>query len=141
MGGLGKLLGVSNVGDYIPWLAWINSFTGLDAKVDKAAKGMDEFLEGVVEERMNCCRQENGGSGSCDSEETQGFIDIPLEIQRENATGCSPVHRDTVKALILDMLGAGTDTTSAALVWTMAELLTHPQVMKKLQHDVREIAS
>ncbi|KAG5536998.1 hypothetical protein RHGRI_024437 [Rhododendron griersonianum] len=140
MGGLGKLLGVSNVRDYIPWLAWINSITGLDAKVDKAAKGMDEFLEGVVEERMNRCQRENGGSGSCDSEETQGFVDILLEIQRENATGCSPVHRDTVKALVLDMLGAGTDTTSGTLVWTMAELLRHPQVMKKLQHEVREIA-
>ncbi|KAH7866357.1 hypothetical protein Vadar_019314 [Vaccinium darrowii] len=38
------------------------------------------------------------------------------------------------------MLVAGTDTTFTALGWTMAELLRHPQIMKKLQNEVREIA-
>ncbi|KAG5537004.1 hypothetical protein RHGRI_024442 [Rhododendron griersonianum] len=104
------------------------------------AKGMDEFLEGLVEERMNRYKRENGGSGSGhDSEETQDFVDILLEIQRENAAGSSPVHRDTIKAVLMDMLGGGTDTTATSLVWTMTELLRHPKVMKKLQNEVREI--
>jgi cytochrome P450 len=136
LAGLVELLGVSNVGDFIPWLAWINSITGLNAKVDKVAKEMDEFLGGVVEERMNRCKQENGDSKQ---EETQDFVNILLEIQRENALGFS-FQSDTVKALLLDMLGAGTDTTSTALLWTMTELLRHPQVLKKLQNEVREIA-
>ncbi|XP_058227453.1 cytochrome P450 736A117-like isoform X2 [Rhododendron vialii] len=142
LGGAVELLGVSNVGDYIPWLAWINSITGFDAKVDKVAKGMDEFLEGVVEERRNLYKRKNGdsGRGSRDSEETQDFVDILLEIERENAAGCSTVQRDTIKALIMDMLGGGTDTTATSLVWTMTELLRHPKVMKKLQNEVREIA-
>jgi len=91
---------------------------------------------------MNRCKRENDDRGSRDSEERQDFLDILLEIQSElNATaGYSLVHRDTVKALLLDMLGAGTDTISTALVWTMTELLRHPQVMKKLQTEVREIA-
>ncbi|KAG5536995.1 hypothetical protein RHGRI_024434 [Rhododendron griersonianum] len=114
LAGAVELLGVSNVGDYIPWLAWINSISGFDAKVDKVAKGMDEFLEGVVEERRNLYKRENGdsGRGSRDSEETQDF----------------------------DMLGGGTDTTVTTLVWTITELLRHPKVMKKLQDEVREIA-
>ncbi|XP_058227454.1 cytochrome P450 736A117-like isoform X3 [Rhododendron vialii] len=141
LGELLELLGIDNVRDYIPWLAWINIITGLDAKVDRVAKGMDEFLEGLVEERMNRYKRENGGSGSGhDSEETQDFVDILLEIQRENAAGSSPVHKDTIKAVLMDMLGGGTDTTATSLVWTMTELLRHPKVMKKLQNEVREIA-
>lgn len=38
------------------------------------------------------------------------------------------------------MFVAGTDTTFTALEWTMTELLRHPQIMKKLQNEVRDIA-
>lgn len=37
------------------------------------------------------------------------------------------------------MFGAGTDTSAVVLEWTMTELLRHPNVMKKLQREVREI--
>jgi cytochrome P450 len=36
-----------------------------------------------------------------------------------------------------DMFAAGTDTTSAAMEWAMAELVTHPRVMSKLQDEIR----
>lgn len=38
------------------------------------------------------------------------------------------------------MFSAGTDTTSDALDWTMAELIRNPSSMKTLQHEVREAA-
>lgn len=37
------------------------------------------------------------------------------------------------------MFAAGTDTTSTVLEWAMAELLRHPNAMKKLQNEVRTI--
>ncbi|KAM7478262.1 hypothetical protein LguiA_026475 [Lonicera macranthoides] len=51
-----------------------------------------------------------------------------------------PIQRDTIKALILDMFAAGTDTTYTVLEWTVSELLWHPEIMKKLQNEIREIA-
>lgn len=38
------------------------------------------------------------------------------------------------------MFGAGTDTTLAVLEWAMTELLRHPNVMQKLQDEVRSVA-
>lgn len=38
-----------------------------------------------------------------------------------------------------DVLAAGTDTTFTVLEWTMAELLRYPQVMKKVQNELRLI--
>lgn len=38
-----------------------------------------------------------------------------------------------------DVLAAGTDTTFTVLEWTMAELLRHPQVMKRVQNELRLI--
>ncbi|KAM7478263.1 hypothetical protein LguiA_026476 [Lonicera macranthoides] len=71
--------------------------------------------------------------------EGKKFVDILLEIQRENKLGF-PVSRDTIKALIMDMFAAGTDTTSAVLDWATAELLKNPEIMIKLQNEVRQIA-
>lgn len=37
------------------------------------------------------------------------------------------------------MFGAGTDTTYTTLLWTMAELMRNPKVMKKAQVEVRSV--
>ena len=36
-----------------------------------------------------------------------------------------------------DMFAAGTDTTSTVMEWAMAELVTHPRAMRKLQDEIR----
>ncbi|CAL5444675.1 unnamed protein product [Camellia sinensis] len=136
---LTELVGVFNVGDYIPWLVWMNRINGLDAKVENISKEMDEFLEGVVEEHVDRSKRDDSYSVNIGNENKHDFVDLLLQIQRENASG-SIVHRDTIKALILDMFVAGTDTTFTMMEWTMAELLKHPQIMKKLQNEVREVA-
>ncbi|KAL2465415.1 Cytochrome [Abeliophyllum distichum] len=133
------LLGTFCVGDYIPWLAWISKFNGLNAKVEKVAKVFDEFLEGVVEEH----REREKGEKKCDdsTSETGGsdFVDILLEIQRENRAGFR-LETDVIKALILDVFAAGTDTTYSVLEWAMAELLRHPAKLENLQNEVRRVA-
>ncbi|GMP33902.1 hypothetical protein CsSME_00007010 [Camellia sinensis var. sinensis] len=68
------------------------------------------------------------------------FVDVLLDIQRDNKVGF-PVDRDSIKALILDMFAAGTDTTYSALEWVLAELLKHPKVLKELQNEVRRIGN
>ncbi|KAL0341604.1 UNVERIFIED_CONTAM: cytochrome [Sesamum calycinum] len=134
-----ELLGMSSVGDYIPWLAWTSQVDGLDAKVERVAKLFDEFLEGVLQEHRDrkkgekICDEDFWGDGGLD------FVDILLEFQRENK-GSSPVEVDTIKAIILDMFAAGTDTTVSTLEWSIAELIRNPRTMKTLQNEVREVA-
>lgn len=41
--------------------------------------------------------------------------------------------------VLQDTFSAGTDTTSTILEWTMTELLRHPNAMKKLQDEVRNV--
>ncbi|XP_039069268.1 cytochrome P450 71A4-like [Hibiscus syriacus] len=43
----------NNIGDYLPWLAWVSHVNGFNAKADKLAKELDEFLDRVIEEHMN----------------------------------------------------------------------------------------
>ncbi|KAL2539584.1 Cytochrome [Abeliophyllum distichum] len=102
--------------------------------MDFVAKGLDEFLEGLIEERL-----ENGVQNPSGQDESkENFVDILLGIYKDNTTGVS-IDRDGIKGIILDMFAGGTDTTSTVLEWTMSELIRHPTIMKKLQNEVRGI--
>ena len=52
------LLGVISIGDYIPWLSWVNQINGLDARAEKVAKQLDglnfEKKEGHVHVLIAC---------------------------------------------------------------------------------------
>ncbi|KAL3342790.1 hypothetical protein AABB24_026701 [Solanum stoloniferum] len=127
------LVGTFNVGDYIPWLKWLNKIKGLDTKVKKVAKDLDAFLESVIEERVIRNKKAEYSVG-----EAKDFVDVLLEIQNGKETGFT-LQRDSLKALLLDAFVAGTDSTYTVLEWTMTELLRHPRVMKKLEDEVREL--
>uniref|UniRef100_A0A6N2MD92 Cytochrome P450 n=1 Tax=Salix viminalis TaxID=40686 RepID=A0A6N2MD92_SALVM len=86
---------------------------------------------------QRACVSKTGGS--VHGEDQQDFVDVLLELQKDNLTGF-PIARVTVKALILEMFAAGTDTTHTVLEWAMAELLRHPGVMKQVQNEVRGLA-
>ncbi|XP_057804240.1 cytochrome P450 71A6-like [Salvia miltiorrhiza] len=131
-----QLLGISPVGDYVPWLGWTNWFNGLDARRGRVAKRIDKFLERVVREHREMRVEVGDDAAAADMD----FVDILLEFQRQNQ-GSSPVDDDVIKALILDAFSAGTDTTSNALDWTMVELMRNPSAMKRLQNEVREVAA
>ncbi|CAH2050606.1 unnamed protein product [Thlaspi arvense] len=115
IGRLAELLGVVDIGVYIPWLSWLNRINGLDGKAEKLAREFDEFIEAVVAEHVHGRRRE------CN------------KALRFNMTIWS------LGSFLQDMFGAGTDTTFTLLEWTVAELLKHQETMKKLQKEVKEI--
>ncbi|PIN22048.1 Cytochrome P450 CYP2 subfamily [Handroanthus impetiginosus] len=130
LGGYVELLGEYSVGDYIPWLGWIDWVRGLNGKVKKVAKLFDEFLDVVIEEH----RKQRKRDVDLD------FVDILLDFQRENEGSFLADDDDAIKANILDMFAAGSDTTPSVLEWTMAKLIKNPKTLKVLQDEVREIA-
>lgn len=90
-----ELMGGFYVGDYISWLGWVCNFNGFNAKLEKTAKGIDDFLDGVVEEhekRMSNC-------GEVEDDHHRDFVDVLLGIQKENTLGF-PIDRVSIKAII-----------------------------------------
>ncbi|KAD4180057.1 hypothetical protein E3N88_28648 [Mikania micrantha] len=123
------MLGTFCVGSYIPWLSWIDHLSGLRGRAHAISKELDHFLKGVVDEHLN---KEIGG------DETQTFVDILRDIQKDKTLGFS-LNTNTLKAVILDVFVAGSDTIFSSLDWAMSELIKHPKVMKTLQLEVIEI--
>ncbi|KAI5678318.1 hypothetical protein M9H77_09268 [Catharanthus roseus] len=127
------LLSAFNIGDHIPWLSWVNYINGFDAKLSKVAKDCDDYLENLVDQTRK--RLEKGGY---EGDYIENFASVLLGVQKENTTGFLS-HKDFVKAIILDMVSGGTDTTYLLLYSMMAELLRNKNVMTKLQKEVREV--
>ncbi|CAL4978722.1 unnamed protein product [Urochloa decumbens] len=112
----------------------------LDRKARRTAEEIDRLIERVVADhrRWRRCGGRRSGDGDDDCRD---FVDVLLDLS-EAGEEIDGVRLDTVtiKATILDMLVAGTDTTYTLLEWAMAELVNHPTQMRKLQDEVRTAA-
>ncbi|KAJ0579858.1 putative cytochrome P450 [Helianthus annuus] len=128
------MLSAFYIGDYFPWLSWVDQVTGTVRRAEKIAKEFDDFLERIIEEHVSKKKGQDAKSN-----EGEDFVDILLDLQKDN-TPAFALQRDTLKALILEAFSAGTETLQTSLEWAMSELIRNPRVMKKLQREVTEIA-
>ncbi|XP_021863482.1 cytochrome P450 71A9-like isoform X1 [Spinacia oleracea] len=126
-----RLLGELNVADFYPWFGWFfNKVNGVDARLEKNFKELDEFYDEVIQEHVDGSR--NYG------EDDEDFVDVLLKLQKDpNQT--IALNNDQIKGIITDMFIAGSDTSAATLVWIMSELMKNPTIMKKAQDEVRQI--
>ncbi|XP_058093148.1 cytochrome P450 71A1-like, partial [Magnolia sinica] len=128
------LLGSFCVGDYFPSFGWIDVLSGLDARLKRVSKGMDDFLDQVIDDHLIRTNANKDGN----DDEHNDLVDVLLHLQKDTN---ADVHltKDNLKAIILDMFVGGTDTSSVTLEWAMAELTKNPHVMEKAQAEVRRV--
>ncbi|KAF6141127.1 hypothetical protein GIB67_006572 [Kingdonia uniflora] len=102
-------------------------FTVLQQKLDKNCNELDTLLQKVVDEHSNPDRQTG---------EYEDIVDVLLRLEKEQF-GEIRFTKDHIKAILMDMYLAGSDTSSVILLWTISELVTNLRVMKKVQEEVR----
>ncbi|XP_062118384.1 phenylacetaldehyde oxime monooxygenase CYP71AN24-like [Humulus lupulus] len=120
-------------GDFFPCLKWIESIRGFTVSLKSTSKELDTFSNQVVEEHKAIM-----SLGSSNISVKDNFVDILLRVQKDQKLDFELTQND-IKAILQDILLAGTETTSTTLDWFMAELMKHPRVMKKAQEEVRLI--
>ncbi|KAF9614529.1 hypothetical protein IFM89_019192 [Coptis chinensis] len=128
-----QLFGKFSMEDMFPSLGWVDVLTGLKRKMRKTSKAMHQFLNEVVEEHLMAKKDE------ADEADQKDLVDLLLEYA-EGSSSKIEFTRENLRSVILDMFVAGTDTTYTTLEWAMAELINHPDVMKKVQEEVRRVA-
>ncbi|KMS97276.1 hypothetical protein BVRB_7g177210 [Beta vulgaris subsp. vulgaris] len=95
-----ELVGSINVGDFIPWLAWINHVNGLEREIKNTSRAMDWFLEGIVQLHSDRLSQGPGRNQGTNYDKTQDFVDVLLELQQEHTAEMS-INKESIKAIIL----------------------------------------
>ncbi|KAK8983702.1 hypothetical protein V6N11_009490 [Hibiscus sabdariffa] len=123
-----KIAAGFNLADYIPQIRGLD-LQGLIKRMKVIAKDFDDFFEKIIEEHVQ----------SRDENRVKDFVDVMLGFMGSEETHEYRVERDTIKAIILDMLVASMDTTAATIDWTLAELMRHPRVTKKLQKELEDV--
>ncbi|XP_045799128.1 cytochrome P450 83B1-like [Trifolium pratense] len=119
------------VSDYIPFLGWIDKLTGLVARVDNTFKALDEFFEEVLKEHLDPNNRKK-------EEEEKDIVDVLLELKKKGRLSID-LTNDHIKAVIMNLLVAATDTSAATSVWAMTGLMKNPRAMKKAQEEVRNL--
>nr|UEV87799.1 cytochrome P450 family 71 subfamily DA polypeptide 12 [Gloriosa superba] len=128
-----KLFATVSVGEYIPSLGWLDdALFGLTKRAERNRKRWDDVLDRLISE---CA----GRKGNDDALQEGGLVSVLLALQSDPNMDLS-LTKNTTKALLWDMFGAGTDTSYVLMEWTMAELVKNPEVMKKVQGEIRGIA-
>ncbi|CAJ1929927.1 unnamed protein product [Sphenostylis stenocarpa] len=120
--------------DLFPSLKFIHFITGKRAKLEKLQKQVDELLDRVVQEHQDKRKEVKEGGVEIEDED---FVDVLLRIQ-ENDTLDVKMKTSQVKAVILDVFVAGSDTSASVLEWAMAEIMKNPRVKEKAQSEIRQ---
>uniref|UniRef100_M8CDH7 Cytochrome P450 71A1 n=1 Tax=Aegilops tauschii TaxID=37682 RepID=M8CDH7_AEGTA len=121
------------VGDFFPELEpFASTVTGLRRRLKRCLADLREVCDDIVEEHVSGKHQRLPG------DRDEDFVDVLLRVQKSPDLEV-PLTDDNLKALVLDMFVAGTDTTFATLEWVMTELVRHPRILQKAQEEVRRV--
>ncbi|KAH7663720.1 Cytochrome P450 B-class protein [Dioscorea alata] len=120
-----------NLEDYFPSIGWLTSLLGFDERAKRNFRRWDGVLSKMIEEHKN---KKDGNLKDDD------FVDILLSLKKDAGLDFN-LNDEHIKALLVDMIAAGTDTSYIVLEWGMAELIRNPNVMKKLRDEINGIAS
>lgn len=123
------LAGSFNVGDYVPYLAWIDDLRGLNRRLKNVHISQDQYLEKVIDEHVNAQN---------DCNVAEDLVDVLLAASEDKDMEFQ-ITRENIKAVIFDMLVGGMDTSSTTIEWTMSELLRNPPVMNNLQDELERV--
>ncbi|KAL0342869.1 UNVERIFIED_CONTAM: cytochrome [Sesamum angustifolium] len=123
-----QVAALPNIADFFPFMAALD-LQGLTRRMKELSKTFDGFLERIIDDHIE---------NKQEKKHAQDFVDTMMTIMESGEAGFE-FDRRHVKAVLLDMLIAGMDTSSAVVEWTLSELIRHPKAMKKLQQELKQV--
>ncbi|CAO2045240.1 unnamed protein product [Urochloa humidicola] len=135
------LLGAFNVEDYVPLCrGW--DFQGLWRKAAGVHRRFDALLEKMIRHKEDARERARHGGAIVDheqatvtSERNKDLLDILLENAEDDAAEVK-LTRENIKAFITDVVTAGSDSSAATVEWMLAELINHPDAMRKVRDEI-----
>ncbi|GJN39922.1 hypothetical protein PR202_gb29076 [Eleusine coracana subsp. coracana] len=120
-----------HVEEYFPRLAQFDLLTRVvSGKVKKLQERWHHLLDKLIDGHANKSSSRNLIDAW--NEQETDFIDVLLSLQQDYG-----LTRDQMKAILMDMFAAGTDTSYITMEYALAELVRNPCIMAKLQAEVR----
>ncbi|KAH9741122.1 cytochrome P450 family 706 subfamily A polypeptide 4 [Citrus sinensis] len=134
------LMGTPNISDVFPVLSWFD-IQGIERKAKKISLWFENIINSTVEKYRSkdfIVEGKERAGKKFEGSRNKNFLQLLLELQ-ENEDGSSSISMNKFKGVLVDIITGGTDTTTTMVEWTMAELMQHPQVMKKVQEELAQV--
>ncbi|GMN52983.1 hypothetical protein TIFTF001_022126 [Ficus carica] len=125
------LNGVFNIGDWIPWLKFLD-LQGYEKRMKALKKRFDRFHDHVLDEHKA------KRVGVVKDNVAKDMVDLLLELA-ENPDLEVKLSYDNVKGFIQDLLAAGTDSSASTVEWALSELLKNPNLIGKATEELDKV--
>ncbi|GAU26886.1 hypothetical protein TSUD_02890 [Trifolium subterraneum] len=119
--------------DNFPLLGWVDRVRGTLWRLDKTFKELDLIYQRVIDDHID-----NLGRPKSKEQEMADIIDIFLQMMNDHSFSFD-LTLDHIKAVLMNIFIAGTDTSAAIVVWAMTALMNNPRVMNKVQMEIRNL--
>lgn len=137
-----ELVGAFNADDYIAVIrGW--DLQGLRRRAADVHRRFDALLEDILEhkEEVRAARRlddDDGGHGSkkqAVAAHSKDLLDILMDKAEDPAAEVK-LTRENIKAFIIDVVTAGSDTSAAMVEWMLAELMNNPETLRKVVEEM-----
>ncbi|KAJ7964976.1 Flavonoid 3',5'-hydroxylase [Quillaja saponaria] len=119
--------GFFNIGDFIPSIAWMD-LQGIESGMKKLHKRFDVLLTKMMKEHE---------ASAYKRKSKPDFLDVVM-ANRENSVG-ERLSMTNIKALLLNLFTAGTDTSSSIIEWALSEMLKNPSILKRAHEEMDQV--
>ncbi|KAK3224791.1 hypothetical protein Dsin_004653 [Dipteronia sinensis] len=126
------VLGATNISDIFPVLSRFD-IQGIAKRSKKIGIQFESIIDAAIEQSKNMAAIRGGWNN-----DGKDFLQVLLELQ-EHEDSAKSFTMTQLKAMLMDIIVGGTDTTTTMLEWTMAELMNNPKVLKKVQEELTEV--
>ncbi|MFS7989186.1 putative oxidoreductase [Helianthus anomalus] len=122
-----------DVSDLFPSIKILPLIAGSRKKRLNIHNKMDVILEDIILEH-----RERRVDRASDHANEEDLVDVLLRLKDEGGLEF-PLSFENIKAVIVNMFVAGSDTSFVTIEWAMSELMKNPRVMKKVQDELRHV--
>ncbi|XAR62353.1 Flavonoid 3',5'-hydroxylase [Bertholletia excelsa] len=119
--------GYFNLGDFIPSIAWMD-LQGIERGMKSLHKKFDVMISKMVDEHSETAHERKG---------KPDFLDVVMANQN-NSEG-ERLTLTNIKALLLNLFTAGTDTSSSVIEWALAEMLNNQSILKQAHREMDQV--
>uniref|UniRef100_A0A0E0HZD2 Uncharacterized protein n=1 Tax=Oryza nivara TaxID=4536 RepID=A0A0E0HZD2_ORYNI len=123
--------GVLNIGDFIPWLDWLD-LQGYIRRMKNVNRLIHRFLDRVLDEHDERRRLQGDGFVARD------MVDILLQLADDPNLHVQ-LTRNGIKGITQDLVTGGADTSAVTVEWAMSEVLKNPAILAKATEELDTI--
>ncbi|CAI9098875.1 OLC1v1035603C2 [Oldenlandia corymbosa var. corymbosa] len=122
-----------DISDLFPSYKFLHSFSWMRKQFVDVHEKIDKIFDSIILEHVENRAATRKGMAESSEED---LVDVLLRL-KESGSLRIPINNDHVKAVLIDMFSAGTETSSSIVEWAISEMIRNPTVMARARDEIR----